>query len=98
MPLDSGSLLLKSSEYSTLDVEHFTDTIQTTCCRNSMKDVENMVVGVNIYSVVNKIRLGDTPLFRGQAASLREHKQDARKFVEISYVQIGLSIADMTVV
>jgi hypothetical protein len=38
------------------------------------------------------------PLFSGQSASLRGHKQDARKFVEISYMQIGLSIPDITVV
>jgi hypothetical protein len=40
----------------------------------------------------------DMPLFRGQAASLHGHKQDARKCMEISYAQIGLSIADITVV
>jgi hypothetical protein len=40
----------------------------------------------------------DMPDFRGQSASSREHKQNARQFVEISYPQIVLSIADITVV
>jgi hypothetical protein len=40
----------------------------------------------------------DTPLFRGQAASLHGHKQYERQFIEISYARIRLSIADITVV
>jgi hypothetical protein len=47
---------------------------------------------------MNQGASSDMPLFRGKAASSCRHKQDKKQFEEISYDQIGLSIADITVV